>query len=120
MKAISFTSWAKAPVVALASASMDTAIKPIVFCISVSLDVGPLGPAQLLLHGSGGEAGDEVALQEHDDDHDRQDSDERRCHQLVPDHFLLAEEGEEANRQRHEFGLGVEGQREDELLGVGA
>jgi hypothetical protein len=33
MKEIYFTSWAKAPVVALVSASIDTAIKPIVFCI---------------------------------------------------------------------------------------
>ncbi len=93
------------------------------FHLVVSLDCGPLGPFRrppgvclkrrddlqtrclLLFHGTGGETGDEVALQEHDDDHDRQDADEGRRHQLVPDHFLLAEEGEQPDRQRHELGL---------------
>src|SRR5215204_4003259 len=86
-----------------ATASSDTAINRLFFVTSNSpllrarslwnawlFPAGSRPAPGLLLDRPGGEAGDEVALQEHDDDHDRQDSDETGCHQLVPLHFLLS------------------------------
>src|SRR5262245_27475530 len=65
----------------------------------------------LLLDRAGGDAGDEMALQQHEDDEHRHGQHHRARHDAAPGHLGEADQRAERNRRRHRAGLAVDQQR---------